>query len=246
MTSDQPESTPDEHPNDVAIPVTVVAPNADMSATFENVPRRRSWWARRRSLTLRVVNNGASTVQAATATVEVPAGWTIGSVTTTGCTVDGQSWSRALGGIGAGVSNVRTVFVRSRPPSRRRSAVFRATVGSELPDPGPAPNEATAEIDALAVEVDLGLSSQSPEVLPGDGPEVYQLRVTNHGPATATGIQLNGTFPDSVTLQAVGDIGLFDCTIDGQSFSCQYLATLSPGESDDVFMTLRHNDLSAR
>ncbi len=229
VTADQPEPNPDEHPNDRAIPVTVAGPNADLTATFENVPATVVV-GELAPLSLRVENNGASPVEAATVTVEVPAGWTVES----GC-----SGSCALGSILADSGETLTIWVRPTEP--QTGAVFRATVGSELPDLGQAPNDATAVIDALAAEVDLGLSSQSPSSLPGADPEQYQLRVTNYGPAAATGIVVEGTFPDSVTLQSTD--GNFNCTIDGQSFSCERPLALAAGQSDDLFILLVHNDL---
>ena len=171
-------------------------------------------------MTARIVNQGPSSVTGAHAQVLVPAGWRLDAIVGTGaagCTIAGNTANCTPRPLAA--TRMWDLGILATPLEAGLDRPLTVTAGSELPDPDPSSNTATRLLDALAVEVDLGVSS--PSYLFGQsGTHVVQVR--NLGPATATEVVLTGHYPDVVTIVDVDiDVfGDFPCTWTAHDFTC--------------------------
>ena len=172
------------------------------------------------SLAARIDNLGPSPVTGAHAQVVVPDRLATGRHhrhRSAGCTIAGNTATCAPRPLAT--TGHWDLGIRATPLEAGLDRPLTVTVGSELPDPGPSSNTATRLLDALLIEVDLGVSSHS--YLFGQS-GTHDVQVRNLGPAMATEVVLTGHYPDVVTIVDVDiDVfGDFPCTWTAHDFTC--------------------------
>jgi uncharacterized repeat protein (TIGR01451 family) len=217
----------DPHPADnTARSATAVgrAPQADL-AIVKTAPAVASVGS---TLTYRltVTNNGPDDAQGVVLSESFPAGLPFVSATAP-CQA---GFDCALGTLNAGAS--RTVDVTFSIPADYPGPsliVNTASVAATTADPTPANNTANALTSLAASAIDLEVVKLAPAMIDRGQDLTYTLKVTNHGPATATNVVLADPTPAGLTFAAATApcAGGFPCFLD----------TVAPGQTVTVLAT---------
>lgn len=235
VSSADTEPTQDPHINELAIPITVSEPQANLNGTLKTLTTYVS--GEEFEIEGRAFNFGPSAVTDAVATVSLPADWTLTSaVTTSGtlCTVGVGLVTCPIGSLhGSGGNRRFTLRGTAGGPATNGQAAI--TVSSSLPDPQPADTTTTYDFTVLPREVDLGLDATVPSEVVAGTEVTMSIRITNGGPAYATTTTLTGTFPSDMEIisawPSLATSGS-SCSVSGQTVTCVYpkvYATTSSG-----------------
>jgi hypothetical protein len=235
VTADQPETVVDPNANEATVPVSVVAPRADLSVALPGAPFAPFIVGRPRNVLLRARNLGGATATP-TVTFTAPAGWVVTPVSPS-CTALAQVVTCVGWAMEENDSIDFNVTLEAVAPDPGVELV--ASVSGGVPDPDPASNETVVVVDGVAEEVDLGLTVDAAAVPSTPGVVTHRYRIANGGPARATGVTFTATFPSSVTLLG-SDYG---CTFSGSTAECTR-SDIGPGEETTVSLTVRYNDVS--
>ncbi|MEO6627744.1 MAG: carboxypeptidase regulatory-like domain-containing protein [Aquihabitans sp.] len=228
VAADQPEVSVDPHPNGLTVPVTAVATQADLEASFLYTPLVAVVGQAKR-VQVRVAHLGGALVPSTTVSLTIPAGWTLaGYDPTLLCAVTGDvvSCTRYWGLSSGQTFNVSFSLIA---PAVASGTELTATVAGTIPDPDPVSNQVTETIDVVAQEADMGLVfSGTGATLPSaPSTRFYTFDYTNHGPAVATGVVLTATFPTSVTVLRAASW----CAIAANVVTCTEPNALQPGST---------------
>ncbi|HEX4962806.1 MAG TPA: hypothetical protein VF173_18365 [Thermoanaerobaculia bacterium] len=217
----------DPHPaDDTARSATAVAraPQADL-AISKTAPAVASVGS---TVTYRltVTNNGPDDAQGVVLSESIPAGLSFVSATAPCQT----GFDCALGTLNAGAS--RSVDVTLSIPagySGPSLIVNTASVTATTADPTPGNNAANAITSLVASAIDLDVVKLAPVMVDRGQDLVYTLKVTNHGPATATNVFLADPTPSGLTFASATApcAGGFPC----------FLNTLAAGQTVTVLAT---------
>lgn len=150
-----------------------------------------------------VVNNGPSPAAAAKVLVEVPEGMTALKTTPDGCEVSARSVQCNLGErLDKGAAVDIKVEVRTDAAGEH---VSTATVTAGTPDPSPADNQATTHTRTpggdSSADVAVELTLQLNEGWTGGRPATATAKITNNGPATASGISIKASTTGPLTYE---------------------------------------------
>ncbi len=187
--------------------------------------------------TLIATNNGPSTATGVVVTDALPGGVVFGGATASqgGCSLSGAVLTCAVGTLAPGASAQITVTASVPAALEGAQLVNVATVGGVEPDPVPSNNRAEVptrvgppEAGNYDLAIDKQLAPGARAVLGGSF--AYTLRVTNSGPATATGVTVVDTLPNALKGRAASVAGGGSCTIRGQVVRCA-LGSLAAGAS---------------
>jgi uncharacterized repeat protein (TIGR01451 family) len=151
--------------------------------------------------TLTIQNAGPQSATGVSVSDTLPAGVTFDSaVPTQGtCTESGGIVDCAIGTLADGGSASIEIKVGPQSPG---SLTNEAGVSSDLADPNPSDNSASAVTTVKGV-ADLALSkSDSPDPVQAGQLLTYTLTVQNTGPQAATGVQLTDNLPAGVTFES--------------------------------------------
>jgi uncharacterized repeat protein (TIGR01451 family) len=188
--------------------------------------------------TVTVVNNGPSNASGVTLGDVLPGGMTVvGIAADNGGSCEATGPSCNLGnlapGVGVEVAIRAKVDAGGLTPSGLTAYTQTATVTSNTPDPSGPNNTAEWEHKGGASPADLAILKISHGIeagVTGDpsatGANVYELRVTNLGPATAHNVVVKDTLPTGLTFVASNPAG---CTATGQEVTCLGTVLSSPG-----------------
>ena len=151
--------------------------------------------------TVTVRNNGPDGATGVTVTDPVPGGVFLASATPSqgGCSGT-ATVTCALGSLANGASATVTIVVI---PTLAGALSNTASVTGSPSDPNLGDNSATSATTVLRSDIRADLSvTQTDTPDPGAvaDPLVYTLTVTNHGPSTATGVQVTDSLPPGVVL----------------------------------------------
>lgn len=177
-------------------------PWADLAVTLAGdpatVPQGNS-----ATLKASVVNNGPSPAAAVKVLVEVPEGMTAVKTNADGCEVSAGSVQCNLDGrLGKGEAREISVEVRSDAAGEH---VSTATVAAGTPDPRPADNQATTTTRTpggdSSADIAVELSLPQSEGWTGGQPATATAKITNNGPALASGIRIKAATSGPLTFQ---------------------------------------------
>ena len=241
VAADQSEPSVDPHPNGLTVPVTAVATQADLEASFLYTPLVAVVGQAKR-VQVRVAHLGGALVPSTTVSLTIPAGWTLADDDPTLlCAVTGDvvSCTRYWGLSSGQTFNVSFSLIA---PAVASGTELTATVSGSIADPDPVSNQVTETVDVVAQEADLGL------VFSGAGttlPSVptsrnYYFDYTNNGPAVATGVVLTATFPTSVTVLRAASW----CAIAANVVTCTEPNALQPGSTIRMGIEVSYADVT--
>lgn len=194
------------------------------------------------SYQLTVRNQGPNNASSVTVTDQLPADVGLLSATPSQGSCTGSSTVTChLGAMAAGASSTITILVEAGATG---TLLNTASVASELADPNPANNQASAETTVTeegggASRADLVLACQdSPDPVTENGTLRYEARVTNAGPDPAESAALIQTLPNGFEVTAVSTTR-GSCTVQ-TAVSCD-LGTLPAGAEARVTVQGRPN-----
>jgi uncharacterized repeat protein (TIGR01451 family) len=162
--------------------------------------------------TITITNNGPNAAQGVVLSDTLPGGSSFVSMTQTGGT-DGFSLSQsggtatetATGTIASGSSDTFTLTVFA-PSSLGNGAPFNDTGTVSASNPDPNNNNNTSTQTGTVVNnnpnADVGVSVSGPGSANEGGTVMYNITVTNSGPATATGVVATDTLPSILNFQS--------------------------------------------
>lgn len=158
------------------------------------------------------------------------------------CDPSGSSVICALGTIVNGESRVVAVVVLVDPTARGNLNNAVSVSANEL-DTSTANNFDTAATTVQArADLSITKSALPPQVEAG-GQVFYQIEVTNHGPSTATQVEVTDTLPNGVIAASGGDPTQLTCNGGGgnlgveQSLTVGFTALVDGGLSDGTVLT---------
>jgi len=218
--SETPDPEPGNNESEIETPTT---PEADLSIVKTATPSP-AIPGEDVTYELKVENHGPSAAEGVEVTDTLPAGLTFVEASA-GCIEVAGTVICELAELAPGESHSFTVKAHVAPTFAGTLANL-ATVGSETPDPEPGNNESEIETPT-APEADLSVektASPSPAV-PGEDIE-YTLKVENHGPSSAKGVEVSDTLPAGLTFLEASE----GCTEAAGKVTCG-LAGLLVGES---------------
>lgn len=218
VAGDQPEPEPDEQPSTITLPVSALAPNADLSVQV--TPPEPTIVGEQGNVGVRVTNEGPSNpAPLVTAVVTVPDGWRLDGAGVAGeCTVSGSTATCTRDEVRLGQWSFG---LRVTPLEARRDSPFTATVTSSLPDLDPTNSTTTALGTSLPDEVDLELTT-SPTRFPRGGWELRTVTLRNRGPAFADDLVITGSYGPGAHIVSVSEdvVGGGQCTWTETTFRC--------------------------
>ncbi len=237
--------THDPNPNNnVATGGVHVEPAADLTVSkFDDVDPVTAGEAL--TYTILVENDGPSTAVNAKMTDALPAGLTLQSVVASvGACVPGEPGNIAkptvcsFGNLGFGSSATVTISVLVEPDARG-VLVNSAVASSDTFEPDQADNT-DSETTTIQAETELEVTkSDSPDPVVAGANLYYTLHVVNHGPSTATDVELVDTLPADVSfVTGVNGNGQTVCALNPGNIAVCDLGDLEPGEDADVFLTV--------
>ena len=226
----------DANPENGLDPTTVVVvTDADLAITKTASPSPAAVGGTL-TYTLTVTNDGPDVSPNTVVTDTLPAGVALVSVQPSQGTCTGSATvTCTLGDLAAGASATVTIVVR---PTAEGSVRNVATVTGERPDPDPGDNTSTTETPVEALS-DLEVTkSVAPEVVRLDEQITFTMRITNHGPTTATGVVVTDVLPGGVTfVSATADPG--SCGATGGTVTCTIPTLASGATATIVVVTTR-------
>jgi large repetitive protein len=207
------QSTPTFDPNaanDTAADHDGLAPaGADLTIFKEDVPDPVNA-GERITYTITVTNEGPADAEDVVITDPVPAATTVDDVKDGGTESAGVvTWNVGDIAVGQSVSVHLIVLVDANHDG---DVTNTATVASATPDPDPTDNSATAVTtdDPAGADLDLVKTVDADSAAVGDV-VTYEITVTNHGPADATGVIVKDALPKGLDyISSKADRGSYD------------------------------------
>ncbi|MFD0043767.1 hypothetical protein ACFVGV_01130 [Pseudarthrobacter scleromae] len=150
-----------------------------------------------------VVNNGPSSAASAKVLIEVPEGMTALKATGDGCEVSARSVQCNIDiRLNKGIAMDIDVEVRSDAAGEH---VSTATITAGTPDPSPADNQATTTTRTpggdSSADIGVELTLQQSEGWTGGQPATATAKITNNGPALASGIRIKAATTGPLTFE---------------------------------------------
>ncbi len=185
--------------------------------------------------TLTAINNGPGEATGVVLTDPLPGVLTLISSSPPGlCSSSAGTVSCSLGTLAPGAS-LAIELTAAVSASASGTLTNVATLLGQQADPVPANNTATA-LTTVGPPVDLEVTTtDAPDPVPVGGTLLYTLTVVNHGPATATGVELLDTVPSGLSVVSAVP-GQGTCSVAGNVVSCA-LGSLTNGQSVTVFLS---------
>ena len=182
------------------------------------------------SYSIVVRNNGPDTATAVTLTDTLPA--QVSFVSASGATCSGTTTLTCdLGSLTSFQSKTVTLTVEAQTEGMASNT---ASVLAAETDLVPSNNSATVTTQIRAPTSDLQLTANGPSTVVEQRPLSYTITVRNNGPDATSNVRIHGTLGPGLSL----DVGNFDCTGSGGTFSC-FVGFLFSGVSDTVTLALR-------
>ena len=138
------------------------------------------------------------------------------------CTASGSVVTCTPGDLLAGSTGVVTLVARVEAGTAAGDLINSATVSADGGDPNAANDTATATTTLGVGDTDMGLvMNDVPDPVAAGGTLTYDLVVTNHGPAIATGVTVTDNLPPETTFQFANtsqgscsnDVGVVTCAV---------------------------------
>ncbi|GAA3846073.1 hypothetical protein GCM10022243_10330 [Saccharothrix violaceirubra] len=226
--SDMVDTVPGNNSTTVTTPVRAVADLTVSVATEPASPVAGS------PVTVRVTvrNDGPATAIAAVLANQLPAGFTVTSVT--GCA---DAANCVLGDLAPGEQ--REIVINGvLPADAKGTFVFTSVGSSATSDPDPADNTASsnAPVDGSA---DLRVAFTGPATLAAGAGGTWQVVVTNDGPSQAESVVVTATLPAGVTPTAPAG-----CTVEGRTVRCAFDALAVGATRTFAFTATAATDLN--
>ncbi len=170
--------------------------------------------------TLSIHHVGTAPATAVVVRDHLPAGFTVDSVTPTGCTTSGRDVTCALGTLASG--HWTSVRIRARAPTTGGTYRNMAVVGSNTPEIANGNDNADAVDVAVTALADLALTkTATPNPVVAGTRLTYTLQTTNNGPSQATSVQLTDTLPPTITVVSMTP-GSPTCAQAGTQITCNF------------------------
>jgi uncharacterized repeat protein (TIGR01451 family) len=237
--------TPDPNPNNnrATVSLTVTA-LADLALTKTGPASAIA--GTDATYNLSVTNNGPSTAKNVVISDATPAGVTIVSVSSSAGSCNAgvpgdplQLTKCSVGALAPAASATMQVVVHIKPDTL--GIIHNdARVDSDTFDPNAANNLATVAT-SVSGQADLSITkSDSPDPVIAGNPLTYTIVVTNHGPSTATAVQVSDTLPFGTTfVSGVDGNGTTVCALVQSSTVVCDLGTMPPNTSKTVLLTVK-------
>ncbi|GAA5155440.1 DUF11 domain-containing protein [Nocardioides marinquilinus] len=220
---------------------TPVAARADLAITKQASPEPVDAGSEI-TYTLTVTDNGPNPATGTVVSDTLPADTTFVSATVPGgsCTQANGTVTCTLGTVNNGATRAVTVVARVQPGFTGTGVTNVATVTSDVSDPVPGNNAASAA-STVTTSADVAVTKVGTPTNPVPGRDVtYTITATNNGPSTARSVVVADTLPTafltSPAVTATTPSGT--CTVTGRSVSCP-VGALAPGASATVTVTAR-------
>jgi uncharacterized repeat protein (TIGR01451 family) len=200
--------------------------------------------------TLTVTNTGPTASSSVMLTDTLPAGVTVASVGAAAGITCTQPAGLVRCDLGTMAISATTTITIAVTPSAAGTLTNTATIASSTtPDPSPANNSATISTTvspAAAPKADLSVAAGAAGQVALGNTQSYTFTVTNGGPNTATGAQLNASVPAGLELvSATPSAGSCTTNTGTGQVACN-LGNLASGASASVRVTVRGTQLGAR
>ena len=221
--------------NNTASVTTGVSAAADLSLTKTDTPDPVSA-GQLLTYSLTAANAGPSTATGVQVTDNLPAGVAFDSaIPSQGtCSQSSGTVTCALGTLSSGGN--ATVAVKVRPQAEG-SITNNASVSSDIFEPNPADNSASAST-TVTPAADLSLTkTDSPDPVYAGQLLTYSLTATNAGPSSATSVQVDDSLPAGVSFDSVTS-SQGTCSQVSGTVSC-LLGTVPSGQSATVDIKVR-------
>ena len=234
-TSDTPD---DDNTDDTSTASDETSTSADLSIV-KSGPIGEVLKGRPVSWTLRVTNNGPSDAQGVVISDLLPAEVDLGTLEIVdgglGCTLTGSDVECVIPTVADGEEVVITLNAVLFDDVTAEDLTNEATVRSLTPDPDNSndSSEAVNKITDVDISVDKTASASSVDF--GDS-VTFTIRVTNDGTSIATPLTVIDEVPAGLDVTAAGTTA-GDCSIDGNTVTCEDLAVPADGGFIDVEIT---------
>ncbi|MFO1494452.1 MAG: autotransporter domain-containing protein [Lysobacterales bacterium] len=150
-------------------------------------------------------------------------GWTCVTTSVTSCTLDTGS---LVGG-----ANAPTLSLRFTAPSTPQTVQVTVSATAAETDANPANNtniQQTTQVQAAVADLSLTASANAPTASVGT-PISYTLNVVNGGPASATSLQVSGSYSGAFSFSGFGGSASWSCTQSTGTYSCTYVGGAPAG-----------------
>ncbi len=229
------QSEVDLKPSDNTAVDTVLVSPADLGVTITG-SSQPILSGSQTDITIVVANNGPSTADNVNLASLLPAGLTFVSATASGggtFSINGQSFSASLASLASG--SVFTIVITATPAGSG-TLDLSATASADEFDPVSDNDTATAQLLVDPIDLIVGIQASATPIVVGSN-LVYTFRVTNNGPADATGVVLT-----SPVLAKGALVGVATSTGKASVSSGQIvysIGTLAVGGSATITVTFR-------
>ena len=221
--------------NNLASAVLPVDQQADLSLT-KTASNANPSVGELLTYTLTASNAGPNDATGVTITDPVPPGLAFAEASN-GCTNISGTVTCAIGDIPTGGHVSVKVMAWVLNSAAATSLTNLATVSGDQPDPDPANNQATANMEVPPF-VNLRMTKSASNTSPGAGSDVtYTIAVSNDGPNTATGVILRDPLPNGLTYVS-STAAQGSCGASANLVTCA-LGSLPAGGSTMVTITAR-------
>ena len=207
--------------NNTGASSTVVQPSSDITTTLSSTPGSPVASGVPVTYTATVSNAGPSSATGVSYVNTLPAGVTIGTITSSqggACTNASGTITCPLGTIASGAS--ATVSITVTPTPAQAGTTIRDTATTTATEHDPDASGNTGVVDLLVtVPVNLGVTMTSPSVPVYVGaPLTSTVTVTNGGPSPATGVVVTSPLPAGTSFDAAASSP--ECTLGSGVITC--------------------------
>jgi uncharacterized repeat protein (TIGR01451 family) len=191
---------------------TFAAGSADISVTISaSIPSELVY-------TAVVINNGPNTAQHVSLQGQLPPGVVNVSVTPSTCTFLTGGGLKC--GLGAMVPNASQTVVVTVHPTTTGDKTAQVTVASELSDPSPSNNSASATQTITSVGIsDVAVAMSTPNPITLGGRLTYNVTITNLGDDDAQNVLFVDAVPGTAQIVAVSS-SAGSCTVHADAVNC--------------------------
>ncbi len=153
-----------------------------------------------------------------------------------GCGASGQTVTCPVGALASGATATRQIVVRAAISAGDQAVTNNASVRGDQADPNSANDVASASTQ-IGPAADLSLTQSAPETSTAGGNTTFTIVAHNAGPSAATGVTVESTLPDDVTVESVSS-AQGTCTVTGKKVTC-VLGNMGNGASVDMTITVK-------